>query len=92
MKKIIITLSFVVAMMLNVVAQESGVHSYDGFFSSTESSGNRGSGSVLSTPSIPGMGEFEDQDGDGDELPLGSGLLILAGMGLAYGLRKSKRQ
>lgn len=90
MKKIIITLSFVVAMMLNVTAQENGVYSYDGFFSSTESSGNRGLGSTSSTPSIPGMGEFEDQDGD--ELPVGSGLLILAGMGLAYGLRKSKRQ
>ena len=83
MKKIIITLSFVVAMMLNVTAQESGVYSYDGFFSSTESSGNRGLGSTSSTPSMPGMGEFKDQDA-----PLGSGLLILAGLGLAYAARR----
>lgn len=86
MKKIIITLSFVVAMMLNVTAQENGVYSYDGFFSSTESSGNRGLGSTSSTPSMPRMGEFGDQDGD--ELPLGSGLLILAGLGLAYAARR----
>lgn len=85
MKKIIITLSFVVAMMLNVTAQESGVYSYDGFFSSTESSGNRGLGSTSSTPSMPGMNVFGDQDGD---VPVGSGLLILAGLGLAYAARR----
>ena len=85
MKKIIITLSFVVAMMLNVTAQESGVYSYDGFFSAQESSEKRDSENIFSTPSMPGMNVFGDQDGD---VPVGSGLLILAGLGVAYAVRR----
>ena len=79
--------------MLNVTAQENGVYSYDGFFSATEQTSAReeSDGQGLFTPMLPGRDVFENQDGD-NPTPVGSGLLLLAGMGAVYALRKSKRQ
>lgn len=85
MKKFIIAISIITALGLNVKAQEYQCYSgsSDGFFSS---------GGI--TPSYrtetitPGLPLFESMDNQ--SAPLGSGLLILAGLGAAYAMRKRK--
>ena len=63
----------------------------DGFFamqseaSRVETDGNLWGG--IMPPAMIGHGLTENQNADA---PLGSGLLLLAGMGLAYGMRKRK--
>ena len=58
----------------------------DGFFpTNTDSSGEyRFEGNVF--PSVPGQYIYADQPA-----PVGSGLLLLAGMGAAYALRKRRK-
>lgn len=88
MKRIIITLSFIAALGLNVNAQSQSTQSSDGFFSSTlTESTYRTEGSSVS-PLFPQREQFTDQDAD---VPVGSGLLLLAGMGAAYALRKKRK-
>lgn len=86
MKKVIITLSFIAALGLNVNAQSQSTQSSDGFFNNstlTESSYREG---TTGNPLFPDRGEFKDQDA-----PVGSGLLLLAGMGAAYALRRRRK-
>ena len=85
MKRVIITLSFIAALGLNVNAQNQSTQSSDGFFNNsklTETNYREGFGN----PNFPGRDEFADQDA-----PLGSGLLLLAGMGAAYALRRKRK-
>lgn len=85
MKRVIITLSFIAALGLNVNAQNKSTQSSDGFFNNstlTETNYREGFG----YPNLPGRDEFTDQDA-----PLGSGLLLLAGMGAAYALRRRRK-
>lgn len=85
MKRVIITLSFIAALGLNVNAQNKSTQSSDGFFNNstlTETNYREGFGN----PNLPGRDEFTDQDA-----PLGSGLLLLAGMGAAYALRRKRK-
>ena len=86
MKKIILAISLFAAVSFSVNAQS------DGFFTSNYMyEGNReGSGSnpdwdMFDMPSIIGHGYELDQSA-----PIGSGLLLLGGMALAYGMRKRK--
>ena len=81
MKKFLVTLSIVIALGFSANAQTQS----DGFFSYSTGEDNRESGTVF--PTLPGRGLEGDQDADA---PLGSGLLILAGLGVAYGIRKKK--
>ena len=80
MKKIITTIIFAVAFGMNLSAQS------DGFFSNGSYSEYRGDeeqwGSAM--PVIPGQHGLNFSV----QAPLGSGLLILGGMALAYGMRK----
>lgn len=85
MKRVIITLSFIAALGLNVNAQNKSTQSSDGFFNNstlTETNYREGFGN----PNLPGRDKFTDQDA-----PLGSGLLLLAGMGAAYALRRKRK-
>ena len=86
MKRVIITLSFIAALGLNVNAQNQSTQSSDGFFNnSTLTETNYREGSFVE-PNFPDRNKFENQDA-----PLGSGLLLLAGMGAAYALRRKNK-
>lgn len=91
MKKYIITLVLALGFGMNVNAQ-FGQYSQggsDAFFSASSGVEYRETENEWATlPSLPGFGSYEDQNAD--DAPVGSGLLLLAGMGLAYGLRKRK--
>lgn len=82
MKRIVLSIALVLTLGLSVNAQS------DGFFKSTYQDANEeartGTGRAL--PGVPGFGGDEDVDA-----PLGSGLLLLAGMGAAYALRRKNK-
>ena len=84
MKKIITTIIFAIAFGMNVNAQNDGFFScgnYTEFRDNTEVWGQE-------LPILPGQ-HGVDYD-FAAEAPLGSGLLILGGMALGYGIRKRK--
>ena len=82
MKRIVLSIALVLTLGLSVNAQS------DGFFKSTYQDANEEArtGTGRATPGVPGFG------GDVDKpAPLGSGLLLLAGMGAAYALRRKNK-
>ncbi len=88
MKKIILAISLFAAVSFSANAQS------DGFFTSSymyegnrEDTGNQ-DWNMFDFPSIIGHGYEYDQNAD--PAPIGSGLLLLGGMALAYGMRKKK--
>lgn len=92
MKKIFLTLIMTAALALGVDAQQQ--YGYyqdqttqysDGFFSSQSESGYQYR-DIDNMPIVPGTGYYYDQ-----QAPLGSGLLLLAGLGAAYAVRKRKK-
>ena len=92
MKKIFLTLIMTAALALGVDAQQQ--YGYyqdqttqysDGFFSSQNESGYQYR-DIDNMPIVPGTGYYYDQNA-----PLGSGLLLLAGLGAAYAVRKRKK-
>ncbi len=93
MKKYIITLAIALGFGMNVNAQigeynrQYGQDHTDGFFSGSydEFREDTWSNEFGVMPTIIGHGYQYDQTA-----PLGSGLLLLAGMGLAYGIRRRK--
>ncbi len=80
MKKVLVTLSLVVTLGLGAMAQN------DAFFSYNDVENNNQRGGTF-VPVLPGQGVGTDQSG----APLGSGLLILAGLGAAYALRRKEK-
>ena len=86
MKKIIITLTLATAMCLGN-AQAQSTNGTDGFFSTSTPGGNYRDGSATGDvsffPGAPGQQIYGNQNA-----PIGSGLLILAGLGAAYALRR----
>ena len=86
MKKIIITLTLATAMCLGN-AQAQSTNGTDGFFSTSTPGGNYRDGSATGDvsffPGAPGQQIYGNQDA-----PIGSGLLILAGLGVAYALKR----
>lgn len=86
MKKIIITLTLATAMCFGDV-QAQNTNRTDGFFSTSTPGGNYRDGSATGDvsffPGAPGQQIYDNQ-----QAPLGSGLLLLAGMGAAYALRR----
>jgi hypothetical protein len=81
MKRIVLSIALVLTLGLSVNAQS------DGFFKSTYQDANEEArtGTGRATPGGP---VFGDEDVDA---PLGSGLLLLAGMGAAYALRRKNK-
>ena len=82
MKKVIITLSIVAALAFNANAQNT--QSSDGFFSSYTMEDEKRVGGLPLFPE-PGQGQGGDQNA-----PVGSGLLVLAGLGIAYAMKSRK--
>lgn len=84
MKRIVLSIALVLTLGLSVNAQS------DGFFKSTYQDANEeartGTGTGRALPGVPGFGGNEDV-----KAPLGSGLLLLAGMGAAYALRRKNK-
>lgn len=74
MKKLLVTISMVVALSFNLNAQS------DSFFSYSDVD-NRDEMAVV--PGMPPRGSDVN-----NPAPIGSGLILLAGMGVAYALRK----
>ena len=81
MKKVLVTLSLILTLCLGASAQS------DAFFTYSDVDNQQRTGGVaITTPGLPGQGIGEDQDA-----PIGSGLLLLAGMGAAYALRRKEK-
>ena len=83
MKKIILAIALFAAVSAS--AQSDGFFRYNNFEENRQSQ-NEAWGIM---PSMIGHGLEGDQDGS--SVPVGSGLLLLAGMGLAYGIRKKSK-
>ena len=78
MKKVLVTLSLVLTLGLGASAQSDAFFSY----SDVETPNRTGTESGA-MPGLPMRNQSADQTA-----PLGSGLLLLAGMGAAYALRR----
>ena len=95
MKNILLTLVMIVAIGFGASAQndsynygyyqDNNTQYSDGFFSSGNESRFQYR-DAENMPIIPGTGYYCDQ-----QAPLGSGLLLLAGLGAAYAVRKRKK-
>ena len=84
MKRLITTAIFAIAFMMNLNAQNT-----DGFFAYSSIDNNRGGSSEWGAiPTLPSSHGF-DFDQNAAPAPIGSGLLILGGLALAYGIRKN---
>ena len=79
MKKLIITTIFALFMGMTMSAQS------DGFFAYSDFDNRGGSDEWGALPMLPASHGFTT---DQDAVPLGSGILLLGGLALAYGLRK----
>ena len=78
MKKVFVTLSLLLTLGLGASAQS------DAFFTYSDVNEQQRTGGVaITTPGLPMRGADTDQNA-----PVGSGLLILAGLGAAYALRR----
>ncbi|MBQ8760887.1 MAG: hypothetical protein IJZ06_05645 [Bacteroidales bacterium] len=87
MKKLLVTLSIVATLGFSANAQFQSNTQNDGFFSySTPSGQYRDGTSSGNFPVLPMTGVYGDQAGN--PAPVGSGLVLLAGMGLAYAMRR----
>ena len=93
MKKYIILAVFALGFAMNVNAQfmENSKTSSDGIFTPSYNKLREGTGSNVEEM-MGIMPELFGHDLDTNQsAPLGSGLLLLAGMGLAYGIKKNKK-
>lgn len=83
MKKLIITITLALGLGMGLNAQN------DGFFTSTygeyrESENDWG----LDMPLLPGSHGYLDDYSCAEQAPLGSGIILLAGMALGYGIKR----
>lgn len=88
MKKLTLTIAFLLGLATTVLADPNG----GGLFqrgTSPEMEGMYGNRST-NTPMLPSHGSSENQNAN--ELPLGSGIALLLGLGGAYLLGKKHRQ
>ena len=89
MKKYIITLAIAMGFGMNLNAQigQFNQGGTDGFFSSGNYTEYRDDAWATNMPVLPGQ-HGVDYDFAAEPAPLGSGLLLLAGLGLGYAMRK----
>ena len=86
MKKLIISIIFALGFGIGLNAQS------DGFFTSNYSYREDIIWDVDQMPLLPGShGYLGDYDCVTPSVPLGSGILVLAGLGLTYALRRNKK-
>ena len=81
MKKVLVTISLVLTLGLGASAQSDAFFSY-----SDVNDQNRQSYDLGDMPALPMRGQNTDQSA-----PIGSGLLILAGLGVAYAARRKEK-
>ena len=84
MKKYIILAVFALGFVMSLNAQS------DGFFTSSYSTYRETPNEWGTMPTMIGHGLMDDQNAS--NAPLGSGALLLAGLGLAYALRNKNRK
>lgn len=95
MKKIILTIAFVLTFGLGVNAQiglgDAFINNWDNSDVLRDEGFNM---SFLSLSSIPGLPGLPDGHGSGGDinLPLGSGLFILGALGAGYAVAKRRRK
>ena len=83
MKKLILTAAIVLSMGIGAFAQQGE----GALLRSNATRGDRN----LTTPSIPqGFGSTQDQNAD--NVPLGSGIAVLVGLGAAYVVAKKRKE
>lgn len=82
MKKFLITISIVAALVLNANAQG------DGFFAYSSMDDNRSGNLVPNNPQDP----FSGMNANANGTPIGSGWLLLAGMGAGYALLRRREK
>ena len=87
MKKLALTFAIVLGLSMTTFANPNG----GGLFQrgTTDETINREGGS-LASPGLPGHGEDDDQDGN--QTPLGSGIAVLMGLGAAYLVGKKRNE
>ena len=92
MKKYILTIALAIGFGMNLNAQIGQSGKSDSFFSSNKYSEYRDVTEDMGVmPLLPGHNTLKDYDAD--PVPIGSGLLLLAGLGLGYAsLRKVKSE
>ena len=84
MRKLLVTFAIVATLGFSANAQFQSNTQSDGFFSSTTpSDGYRAETGSEALPALP----FRNGDAN-QPAPIGSGLLLLAGMGLAYAIKR----
>ena len=88
MKKIILAIALFVALGLSANAQSDGFFSSSYTYDENRNAPDANGWELFNMPSIIGHGYNLDQNADPDPAPVGSGLLILAGLGVAYAMRK----
>ena len=88
MKRYILTIVLALCFSMSLSAQFSQQNSSDGFFSSNYNEYRDGDTGLGIMPLLPGHTTTFDYDADPKPTPVGSGLLLLAGMGLAYGVKR----
>lgn len=90
MKKLVLTIAIVLGVTFGATAQESLLffEEMQQFTTNEDFLGGSLLGDGLETPGLPG-----DHGGFGDvDAPLGSGALLLIGLGAAYAVRKRKNK
>ena len=91
MKRYILIIAFTLGLCSNLNAQLYRKGLSDGFFSQNNSEYSREGDAYGIMPLLPGHNTLVDYDADPEQVPVGSGLLLLAGLGLGYALlRKLK--
>lgn len=85
-KKLLISIVVLLLGCGNLFAQN------DGFFTSSIEEYREDKNEWGVMPSIPGFHGFSDDYEAVPETPISGGLLLLAGMGIAYGIRKRKKE
>lgn len=85
MKKYIIAIVLTFGVMFGLHAQN------DGFFSYSTNSGYREDKLDFSAPATP-LYHGALNDHDAEEAPVGSGILLLAGLGLGYAALSKRKQ
>lgn len=84
MKKLILTLAIVLGLGLTTFAQDGGLFHRG---ASETVSGTEGNRDGVLSPSVPGHGQSNNQSA-----PLGSGAVVLIGLGAAYLVGKHRKE
>ena len=87
MKKLIMTTAIVLGLSLTTFAQDGMFHRANSGESGTSLYESRGGFNKGFGPNLPGHGETGNSDA-----PLGSGIVLLAGLGAAYMVAKKRRE